>query len=125
MYEWKKSGEPLLDKEVQGTVKFEGGSLMVWGCMGWNGMGILAAMEGRMDAEQYVSILMNNPLPNMENSGISEESISFNRIMTLNTPPKGLKTGLNLKKLGSLTGQHSYQTSALFSISGNIKKKPQ
>ena len=88
-------------------------------------MGILAAMEGRMDAEQYVSILKNNPLPNMENSGISEESISFNRIMILNTPPKGLKTGSNLKELGSLTGQHSYQTSALFSISGNIKKKSQ
>ena len=98
---------------------------MVWKCMGWNGIGILAAMEGRMDAEQYVSILKNNLLSNTENSGIFEESISFKRIMTLNTPPKGLKTGSNLKELGSLTGQHSYQTSVLFSIFGNIKKKPQ
>ena len=40
-------------------------------------MGILAEVEGSMDAEQYVSILEDNLLPNMENSGISEESIIF------------------------------------------------
>jgi DDE superfamily endonuclease len=77
MYVWKKSGEPLLDKEVQEIVKFGGGSLMVWGCMGWNGVGILVEVEGRMDAEQYVSILEDNLLPSMENSGIPEESIIF------------------------------------------------
>ena len=74
---WKKKGEPLQNKEVQGTVKFGGGSLMVWGCMGWNGVGILAEVEGRMDAEQYVSILEDNLLSSMENSGIPKESIIF------------------------------------------------
>jgi hypothetical protein len=29
---------------------------MVWGCMIWNGVGILCEVEGRMNAEQYVSI---------------------------------------------------------------------
>jgi hypothetical protein len=77
MYVWKKRGGPLQDKEVQGTVKFGGGSLMVWGCMGRNGVGILAEVEGRMDAKQYVSILEDNLLPSMENSGIPEESIIF------------------------------------------------
>jgi transposase len=77
MYVWKKRGGPLQDKEIQGTVKFGGGSLMVWGCMGWNGVGILAEVEGRMNAEQYVFILEDNLLPSMENSGISEESIIF------------------------------------------------
>ena len=77
MYVWKKKGEPSQNKEIQGTVKFEGCSLMVWGCMGWNGVGILAEVEGRMDAEQYVSILEDNLLPSMENSGIPEESIIF------------------------------------------------
>ena len=43
--------------------------------------------------------------------------------MFLNTPPKGLKTGSNLKGLGSLLGQHSHQTLALLSISGNISRK--
>jgi transposase len=76
-YVWKMAGEPLQDKEVQGTVKFGGGSLMVWGCMSWNGVGILAEVEGRMDAEQYVSILEGNLLPSMEYSGIPRENIIF------------------------------------------------
>ena len=45
--------------------------------MGWNGVGILAEVERRMDAEQYVFILENNLLSNMENSGIPKESIMF------------------------------------------------
>lgn len=76
-YVWKKAGEPLQDKEVQGTVKFGGGSLMVWGCMSWNGVGILAEVEGKMDAEQYVSILEGNLLPSMKYSGIPRENIIF------------------------------------------------
>ena len=48
IYVRKKSGQPLLDKESQKVVKFGGGSLMVWECMGWNGVGILAEVEGRM-----------------------------------------------------------------------------
>ena len=50
-YVWKKKGEGLIAREIQGTVKFEGGSLMVWGYIGWNGMRILSEVEGRMDAE--------------------------------------------------------------------------
>ena len=45
--------------------------------MGWNGVGILAKVERRMDIEQYVSILEDNLLSSMENSGISKESIIF------------------------------------------------
>jgi hypothetical protein len=40
-------------------------------------VGILAEVEGRMDAEQYVFILENNRLPSMKNSGIPEESSIF------------------------------------------------
>ena len=32
---------------------------MVWGCMGWNGVGKLAEVQGKMDAEQYCDILKN------------------------------------------------------------------
>ena len=74
---WKKTGKPLQNMKVQKTVEFEGGSLMVWGCMGWNGVGILAEVERRMDAEQYVFILENNLLSNMENFEIPKKSIMF------------------------------------------------
>jgi hypothetical protein len=48
---WKLRGEPLQGKKVQGKVKFEGGSLMVLECISWNGVGILAEVKGRMNAE--------------------------------------------------------------------------
>ena len=30
---------------------------MVWGCMGWNGVGLLIEVQGKMDAEQCCGIL--------------------------------------------------------------------
>ena len=35
---WKKAGEPLNSRQVEGTVKFGGGNLMMWGCMFWEGI---------------------------------------------------------------------------------------
>ena len=74
---WKQKGEGLIEREIQGTVKFGGGNLMVWGCMGWNGVGQLVEVEGRMDANQYVDILENHLLPSIEESGISSEDLIF------------------------------------------------
>jgi hypothetical protein len=50
---------------------------MVWGCIGWNGVGVLSEVEGQMDAEQYVAILEQGLLQIMENSGIPEGDIIF------------------------------------------------
>jgi transposase len=50
---------------------------MVWGCIGWNGVGVLSEVEGQMDAEQYVAILEQRLLQIMENSGIPEGDIIF------------------------------------------------
>lgn len=76
-YVWKKAGEGLIDREVKGTVKHGGGSLMVWGCIGWNGVGVLSEVEGRMDAEQYVTILEQGLLESIEESGIPEGDVIF------------------------------------------------
>jgi hypothetical protein len=35
----------------------EGNNLIVWGSMGWNGVGMLIEVEGKMDADQYCQIL--------------------------------------------------------------------
>ena len=56
---WKKAGEGLSDRVVQGTRKFEGGSLMMWGCMLWEGVGYACKIDGRMDGELYVKILQD------------------------------------------------------------------
>ncbi|KIK76671.1 hypothetical protein PAXRUDRAFT_169145, partial [Paxillus rubicundulus Ve08.2h10] len=58
----KKKGEGLTSREVKGTVKFGGGPLMVWGCIG-------------MDAEQYVAILEGGLLQSMEDSGITADEV--------------------------------------------------
>ena len=70
---WKQMGEGLIEREVQGTVKFGGGNIMVWGCMGWNGVEELAEVEGRTGANQYVEILDNHLLPSLADSGIDED----------------------------------------------------
>jgi transposase len=41
VYIWKQRGEPLSDRTTSPTVKHRGGNLMIWGCMGWNGVGKL------------------------------------------------------------------------------------
>jgi transposase len=74
---WKQVGEGLIEREIQGTVKFGGGNIMVWGCMGWDGVGQLAEVEGRMNADQYVDILENNLLPSMEECEIPAEDLIF------------------------------------------------
>ena len=54
---WKKDGEGLSDRLVGGTLEFGGGCLMVWGCMLWDGVGYACKIDGKMDADLYVSIL--------------------------------------------------------------------
>lgn len=74
---WKKAGKGLIDREVQGTVKHGGGNIMVWGCMGWDGVGRLAEVEGRMNADQYVEILEENLLSSLDEFETPTEDLIF------------------------------------------------
>lgn len=76
-YTWKKTGEPLLEREIIGTKKFGGGNIMVWGCMGWSGVGKMVYVEGKMDAEQYCSILDDGLLGTLEKFELETEDIIF------------------------------------------------
>ena len=40
---------------------------MVWGCMGWNGVGELVEVQGKMNAEQYCEILEDGMKESFEN----------------------------------------------------------
>ena len=116
MYVWKKAGKPLQNKKVQGTVK------MVCGCMGWNGGGILAEVEGRMDDEMYVSILEDNVL-SMENSEIPEESFQQD-----NDSKHSYKWAQNWFKSQGIRlldwpAQSPDPSPVLLSTSGNISRK--
>ena len=50
----EKKGEGLSDRLIEPTIKFGGGSVMVWGCMLWDGVGYAVKIDGRMDGPLYV-----------------------------------------------------------------------
>jgi transposase len=74
---WKRPGEGLSDRLVQGTLKFGGGSLMLWGCMTWNGIGYAFKVDGRMDADLYLRILRNELQHTMEAYHLNRPDIIF------------------------------------------------
>ena len=54
---WRKPQHANKDYHVQGTFKHGGGSLMLWGCMTWNGVGQACKIEGTLDSTLYCEIL--------------------------------------------------------------------
>ena len=73
----EKPGEGLNDRLVQGTLKFGGGSLMMWGCMTWQGVGYAAKIDGRMDCDLYLQILKDELLNTMEYYGLNPPNTIF------------------------------------------------
>ena len=75
---WKTQGEPISDRTTTPTVKHGGGNnLMVWGCMGWNGVGILVEVQGNMNAEQYCEILNEGVVESFEKLEMKEDERYF------------------------------------------------
>jgi DDE superfamily endonuclease len=78
VYTWKKKGESLSDRTTTPTVKHGGGNnLMVWGCMGWNGVGKLTEIQGIMDAKQYCEILEDGLVESFEELEVEEGKRMF------------------------------------------------
>ena len=59
-WHWVPKSMPAHKRPTQGTVKFGGGSIMVWGCFSTAGVGNLTKIDGTMDASYYVDILADN-----------------------------------------------------------------
>ena len=74
---WKKPGEPLSDWMVKPTLKFGGGSVMMWGCMLWEGVGYGTRIEDKMDAQLYTSILEDELQETMEYYGKEVGDVIF------------------------------------------------
>src|SRR3984957_13248717 len=74
---WKKAGEGLSDRLVQGTQKFGGGSVMVWGCMLWDGPGYACKIDGRMDGDLYLKILEDDFQASLSYYGKSAGDVIF------------------------------------------------
>src|SRR5690349_14381422 len=74
---WKKPGERLTKRLVKETVKFGGGSLMLWGCMTASGVGYACKVDGRILAELYTRILGDEFLDTLEYYGMESQNIVF------------------------------------------------
>ena len=68
-------GERLNNRLVEGTLKFAGGSLMMWGCMAWEGIGYATKINGRMDADLYLQILKDELQDSLEFYGLNPSNI--------------------------------------------------
>ncbi|KAK3532558.1 hypothetical protein QTP86_024138 [Hemibagrus guttatus] len=64
-YVWRKSNTAFQKKDIIPTVKYGGGSLMVWGCFAASGPGRLAVINGTMNSTVYQKILKENVRPSV------------------------------------------------------------
>ena len=56
-YYLSRSGDPLEAHHLDLTVENGGGSLKMWGCMSWMGVGFGCQIMDRMNAEVYCEVL--------------------------------------------------------------------
>lgn len=54
---WRKPGDKFLPRNVVPTKKHGGGSLMVWGCLSYRGIGWSCSLPEGLDGPTYLSIL--------------------------------------------------------------------
>jgi hypothetical protein len=71
-YVWRKPKKERDPKNVIPIVKHGGGDTMVWGCMGYAGVGELAIVEGIMNTKGYVNILQGNLKNSVRKLGIQD-----------------------------------------------------
>ena len=123
VYTWKERGEPLSDRTTIPTVKHGGGgNIMVWGCMGWNGVGKLVEVQGTMDAEQYCDILDEGVVESFEKLGLEEEERIFQQDNDLKHTSKKERNGLKTTTFKFYPGLHSHLTSIPLNTSGHTSK---
>ena len=90
---WKKAGEGLSDRLVEGTVKFGGGSVMIWGCMFWDRLGYACKINGRIDGDLNVQIMEEDLKASMDYCGKTTQDGFFSKIMIPSIPAKRPKLG--------------------------------
>ena len=67
-YVLQKVDEELSPKCLRASVKFGGGSVMVWGMISRVGVGPLVRLQGKVNAEVYKQLVKDHVLPVLRNS---------------------------------------------------------
>jgi transposase len=72
---WRTPGEEFDPKCTVPTVKYNGGSVMVWGCFARSGVGNLYFIDGILDRFRYREILEENLLRSAQKLGLDEQFV--------------------------------------------------
>ncbi|GFU36386.1 transposable element Tc1 transposase [Trichonephila clavipes] len=72
---WRKPNTSYHPKHTTPTVKHEGGSVMVWGCVAALGVGKLVFIDGIMHKMAYLNILPNNLKESADKLGLGSNFI--------------------------------------------------
>lgn len=54
---WRRQNSELQDWHIRQVIKFGGGSVMVWGSISWKGVGQMAFIDTKMNADVYKDVL--------------------------------------------------------------------
>jgi hypothetical protein len=104
---YKRVGESLSDRLIEGTQRFGGGSVMMLGCMFWEGPGHTCRIDGRMGGEFTDQSQMRIFMLAWSIVGNILQILYFSRIMTPNTRVRRLLSGFLTMVIRSSYGQHS------------------
>ena len=69
---WQTPGTGLKQENVKGSLKFGGGSVMVWGCFSYYGVGELTFIDTKMDAPYYCNMLSSCLFSSVRKMGLDE-----------------------------------------------------
>ena len=73
----KRNNSAPMSYHIESTIKHNGGSLMVWGCITYQGVGYLCRIDGGLDAELYCSILEEEFLNTLDFCGLTKHDTIF------------------------------------------------
>jgi hypothetical protein len=64
---------------VSDTVKLGGGSVMIWACMAWQGVGYATNIDGTINGYLFLQSLMDELLNTLQYRGLNPPSISLHQ----------------------------------------------
>ena len=66
-YVHRKVGEELSSECLKASVKFSGGSVMIWGMISGDGVGPLVWLQGKVNTGVYKQLVKDHVLPVLRN----------------------------------------------------------
>jgi len=76
-WSWKSPNALLKEHHIDPTLKYGGGSVMIWGCMTTEGVGYMCRIDDRMDSQLYTEILDDCLFQSVEYYDIEKSSFIF------------------------------------------------